>query len=140
MSRLIAKHSLGAKTLSSVEELSTIEKQIEEGIEAEKRILSYADTLITAMNERLETGGLQPGVPEPHPCSLRTSQIWSDELKNDYLDLANCCQRHVCRLDGYCKSRKKGKENECRFGYPFKIEPVSRIEFSETENSVKHIF
>ncbi len=104
---------------------------------AEKRILSYADTLITAMNERLETGGLQPGVPEPHPCSLRTSQISSDELKNDYLDLANCCQRHVCRLDGYCKSRKKGKENECRFGYPFKIEPVSRIEFSETENSVK---
>jgi hypothetical protein len=41
----------------------------------------------------------------------------------------------VCRLSGYCKSKKAG--NKCRFGYPFKLENQTRIEFIESENSVK---
>ncbi|RNA34445.1 hypothetical protein BpHYR1_037254 [Brachionus plicatilis] len=27
-------------------------------------------------------------------------------LDKDYEDLINCCQRHVCRINGYCKSTK----------------------------------
>ena len=87
------------------------------------------------MNSRIEEDGIQIGVPEPHPCGLRTSNISPYDLENDYLDLINCCQRHVCRLYGYYKSKKSGPSNS--FGYPFKLEPVSKIELIENENSVR---
>jgi hypothetical protein len=35
-------------------------------------------------------------VPDPHPCSLNTNQINSNEKDKDYEALVNCCQRHVC--------------------------------------------
>jgi hypothetical protein len=75
-------------------------------------------------------------VPEPHPCSLKTKDLLDE---NDYQDLANCCQRHVCRLDGYCRCKKNKKE--CRFGYPFKLQEKTVIEFEEKKNSVRaHIY
>lgn len=120
------------KTLNENEKIE-FDKIVTQGNQAEKRILSYADTLITAWNERLENDGLQIGVPDPHPCSLRTKVTTDDEMNQDYLSISNCCQRHVCRLEGYCKSTK---HKSCRFGYPFKVEPVSRIEFTENSNSV----
>ena len=88
------------------------------------------------MNTRLiDHQSLIIGVPEPHPCSLRTQNIPQDKIEEDYQQLSNCCQRHVCRLDGYCKSKKFSKN--CRFGYPFKLEEATRLEFIETENTVK---
>ncbi|RNA33804.1 hypothetical protein BpHYR1_047002 [Brachionus plicatilis] len=38
--------------------------------------------------------------PTPHPCSIKTSNINIDNLENDYENLINCCQRHVCRING----------------------------------------
>jgi hypothetical protein len=133
-SRLHIRRAVG-KVFTNIEEIEQFEKKVDNGIQAEKLILSYVDTLITAMNTRIDNGGLQIGVPDPHPCGLRTTDIEDSKLDNDYLDICNCCQRHVCRLEGYCKSKKC--DNKCRFGYPFQIEPVSRIEFTETENSVR---
>ena len=65
---------------------------------------TLADTLLTAMNNRLNF--IQDVVPEPHPCSLRTSLIKYEDMDDDYNDLINCCQRHVCSVNGYCKSKK----------------------------------
>lgn len=87
------------------------------------------------MNTRNEE---QPNcVPDPHPCSLNTNQISEDLLEKDYEDLINCCQRHMCRPDSYCKSKSKKLEGKCRFGYPFKLENNTRIEFIETKNTVR---
>jgi hypothetical protein len=84
------------------------------------------------MNTRVDR--IENVVPDPHPCSLNTNNISKEDLDKDYENLINCCQRHVCRLDGYCKSVKHGP-NMCRFGYPFKIEDATRIEFKEEPNS-----
>ena len=125
IAHLHKKQSIG-KVFNNTDEIIELEKIIEDGVIAEKKIITYTDTLITAMNMRLQNGEiLQLGVPDPHPCSYRTASIDPEKLDNDYNDITNCCQRHVCRLDGYCKS-KKG-DNKCRFGYPFKIEPVTRM-------------
>ena len=121
----------------TVEELNEHNKVLDKAYEAEKRIINYADTLITAFNEQIANEGLQIGVPEPHPCSIKTASVPDDQLDKDYNELINCCQRHVCRLEGYCKSSKPGFINKCRFGYPFEIQAVTRIEFHETPNSVK---
>ena len=50
-------------------------------------------------------------------------------MDKDYEELCNCCQRHVCRTEGYCKSKNT---NECRFGYPIDVNEKTRIEFKET--------
>ncbi|RNA27124.1 ATP-dependent DNA helicase PIF1, partial [Brachionus plicatilis] len=69
---------------------------------AEKKVISYTDTLITAMNTK--TDFTDKSVPVPHPCSLCTNRINDECLSKDYEELINCCQRHSCRLEGYCKS------------------------------------
>ena len=131
--RLLEK-ALSENKLNSTDEISQAEIKIKEGVEAEKIVIQYSNTLLTCMNTRLINGQLNfDGVPDPHPCSLRN--INSGDSNSDYEELANCVQRHVCRLDGYCKSKKK--LNECRFGYPFKLEAKTRIEFTEKEKSVR---
>ncbi len=69
--------------------------------------------------------------PVPHPWSLDPTKI--ENLNEHYKNIINCCQRHVCKLQAYCKS----KDGKCRFGYPFKIQTSTILEFIETKNSVK---
>ncbi|RNA33425.1 ATP-dependent DNA helicase PIF1 [Brachionus plicatilis] len=76
-------------------------------------------------------------VPDPHQCSLRTNKIKLEELPKDYENLINCCQRHKCRLDGYCKSSLAKNYGKCRFSFPFELESKTRIEFKETAKSVR---
>lgn len=73
-------------------------KIIEEGLQAEERIITYADTLITATNPREEPQ--EARVPDPHPCSISYLNLTEDQLEQDYAELINCCQRHSCRLEG----------------------------------------
>ena len=99
-------------------------------------INDYTNTLLTAFNPRTE---LQENiVPNPHPCSLDQNLIKEEERPQFYEAVLNCCQRHVCRPEGYCHSTKK---DGCRFDYPFELCEASHIEFTETGNSVKaHIY
>ena len=73
---------------------------IKDGQEATEKIIIYTDTLLTTWNEKLEKNGFKQGekpvVPDPHPCSLRTSDIPTNLLKNDYVEIINTCQRHLC--------------------------------------------
>ena len=80
-----------------------------EGLKAEEIVITYTDTLLTAMNDNQER---LTEVPNPHPCSLNTENIKAEDLDTDYFNLINCCQRHVCRLEGYCKSNSKSKKGK----------------------------
>jgi hypothetical protein len=91
----------------------------------EKKVIDYAEGLTTATNTRLNE----------HPCAKAFNAFLTKDLKSDYESIINCCQRHVCRLSGYCKSSKKF--NKCRFGYPLELLEKSHIIFSETKNTVR---
>ncbi len=82
---------------------------ISEGEEAEQRVISYVDWLQTATNPRPLGGDNRPEVPDPHPCSVDMTKVISDPEKREsqYIELCNCVQKHICRVDGYCKSTKK---------------------------------
>ncbi len=133
--RLASKNCVG-KIFQSQEEIDKYEALIDEAILAEEIVTNYADTLITAMNSKSLDD--KPQVPDPHPCSIRTSEIETSAKDEDYTELANCCQRHVCQLTSYCKSIKAGKT--CRFGFPFHKQTKTKIEFTETANSVRAEF
>jgi hypothetical protein len=75
------------------------------------------------MNTRASNDTIENKVPDPHPCSYDPKNIQDSD--KDYELISNCCQRHVCRLNGYCKSKKT---NKCRFGYPYAIE--SKLELN----------
>jgi hypothetical protein len=117
------------KTLMSPEDRDRWEDLLEEGQKAEEIICSYVDKLVTANNPRSAADRPQDGVPDPHPCSLDWRGI--TDRHDDYVQLANCCQKHVCRLDGYCSSKKRktetGAVSSCRFGYPFELVPKTRL-------------
>ena len=101
----------------------------------EKIIIDYTNTLLTAFNPRTEEQ--EQVVPDPHPCSIDQNEV--DDRPKLYEALINCCQRHVCRPDGYCKSKKK--DVKCRFHYPIEKTEATHIEFIEKGNSVKaHIY
>lgn len=105
---------------------------INEGRHAEIRIITYVDTLVTAINHK--TISANPEVPDPHPCCIDIQLIDEEMFDNDYVELINCTQRHVC---GYCQSKKQGMENQCRFGYPFENNPSTKLIFEE--NKTKRI-
>jgi hypothetical protein len=103
---------------------------IKQGKKAEEKIITYTDTLITATNTRTEAYANE--IPDPHPCSIDTRTISQDDKDSDYESIINCCQRHVCRPDGYCKTKKSGQT--CRFSYPIKKTATTTIEFVEKPN------
>lgn len=84
-----------------------LENLVKIGLESEEKVINYTDTLLTAMNDSSERLN---EVPDPHPCSVDVSSIEPDKIDEDYYNLINCCQRHVCRPNGYCKSNKQSKK------------------------------
>ena len=103
---------------------------------AEQRVSTYADTLLTAMNSRPRFVADFVTVPDHHPCTKNKLEFLDnpDSLDADSLELPDCCQRHICRPDGYCKS-KKG--NGCRFDYPIQLQSGTTINFEEFGSSVR---
>ena len=94
---------------------------IQKGKEAEERIITYVDTIVTAMNpKQTDLNIINPVVPDPHPCCIDICLIDPDDYDEDYLELVNCVQRHVCRTSGYCKNKKKDyKILNHKFLFPF---------------------
>ncbi|RNA24394.1 ATP-dependent DNA helicase PIF1 [Brachionus plicatilis] len=105
---------------------------IKQGKEAEETVIKYAETLLSATNPR--TCPSCNTTPETHPCTIDFTNLNPEQHLKDYEDIINCVQRHVCRPDGYCKS-KKGN-NKCRFEFPHDLIEKTEIVFKETENTV----
>ncbi|CAF1021150.1 unnamed protein product [Brachionus calyciflorus] len=95
----LAEKKLENKEFDTEEIYNQLVDDIEKGKESEHKIKTYTDTLISAMIPRTEF--VENCVPNPHPCSIKTSNVNVDYLEKDYENLINCCQRHVCRLNGY---------------------------------------
>ena len=87
---------------------------------AEQRVITYVNTILRAMNSRPRFVADSVTIPDPYPCTKNMLKFLDnpDSVDADYLELSNCSQRHICRPDGYCKS-KKG--NRCRFDYPIQL-------------------
>ena len=68
---------------------------IEKGKLAEERIISYVDTLVTAMNPKKMDYSQINGPPDPHPCCIDICLLDPEEYDEDYFKIVNCCQRHV---------------------------------------------
>lgn len=97
-----------SKNDTSIENYEEIQNLIKLGVESEQRIINYTDTL-TAMNDnKIRTNE----IPDPHPCSINITLVDPDKKDDDYFNLINFCQRHVCRLDGYCKSNKQSNKGK----------------------------
>ena len=115
---------------TTIEKLNQI---VELGIQSEKIVINYTNTLLTTMNPRVESELNE--VPDPHPCSLDYKTIPENERDKLYENIVNCCQVHKCKpASGYCK---KHANDECRFGYPKDKCLATHIEFIETAGSVK---
>ena len=113
----------------SEEELAQFQADVANSLDAERRVIQYADWLLTAVkirNDDIHTVGAT--VPDPHPCSKNVVPILDDPvaMDADYADLANCVQRHVCRPQGYCHNTRG---TGCRFGYPKPNEEETKIVF-----------
>lgn len=121
----------------SEEEQEEIQQKIIEGYEAEKTVIRYVDFLTTTFNPRQNPGSPEDAsVPDPHPCSKDISDILRDSaaMDGDYEEIVNCVQRHICRHNGYCRSKNDGK---CRFNFPFDRQTETKLIFEKTGNSVK---
>ncbi|RMZ94086.1 ATP-dependent DNA helicase PIF1 [Brachionus plicatilis] len=119
----------------NIESHNLFKDLISEGEKAKQKVVEYTDTLISAINPR--TDFVENCVPDPHPCSLKTNKIKQEDLPKDYEDVISCCQRHKCRLDGYCKSSLAKNTGKCKFPFPFQLENKTKIEFKETTNTVR---
>ncbi len=54
----------------------------------ERTVCNYADTLLTAMNTRVNL--ISGSVPDPHPCSLDPNTLRSVDEDDDYEAIINC--------------------------------------------------
>jgi hypothetical protein len=66
-------------------------KSIIDGKAAEKIVITYTNTLLTAMNPRTDLQ-VENVCPNPHPCSLDRNTIPTDQYNDDYEAVVNCCQ------------------------------------------------
>jgi hypothetical protein len=131
----MATEKLNDASIVDTERVALIETQ-RIGVESEIIIIDYVENLISATNTRSIIDA-EPRIPEPHPCSIQYADLQNVDKDRDYEELINCVQRHVCRLNGYCKSSKKQNEGKCRFGYPIAVKDKTSIEFMVSGNKVK---
>jgi len=102
--------------IENVEQIN-FENDVKNGKEAESQICEYVDSLMTAVNPI--NGPVEEFVKlSIHPCKKRLQEIPQEELESDYIDLANCVQRHTKCSSAYCL-RKTNDKQECRFKFPY---------------------
>ncbi len=94
---LTAKYYISLKSkkilesgLASEDEILEHNRAIEIGRESEKIIINYCETLLTAINTRIEAVASE--LQDPHPCSLDFNEIYEEDYDKDYENLINCCQ------------------------------------------------
>ena len=129
--RLTAANLEDSDYVANLSEKDIHEKRIlvNEGLLSEQKVLDYTDTLLTAVNTRLDpVNPFNAEVPIPHSCSTNVSAILNDQpATNKYYEVANCVQRHACR-PAVIASKKKGG-SKFRFNYHFDETDESRIVF-----------
>ena len=99
-----------------------------------ENVTSYADSIVSTINPAISLDGSNSDnapLPQtkPHVCNKPYSEV--EDIKMDLIELIATCQRHTRCSPAYCLKKKKGVQ-ECRFGYPKPLQPVTTIDMEGT--------
>ena len=94
-----------------------------------ENVTSYADSIVSTINPAISMDGSNAEnapLPQikPHVCNKPYSEV--EDFKMDLIELIATCQRYTRCSPAYCLKKKKGVQ-ECRFGYPKPLQPVTTI-------------
>ncbi|XP_028394469.1 uncharacterized protein LOC114518663 [Dendronephthya gigantea] len=88
---------------------------VREGQDAERKLISYVDWLVTTVNDDLPDENWT--VPDPHPSAVKATSVDNHDV--DYHRLVNSVERHTRCSPAYCLKKKRvDLPAECRFGFP----------------------
>ena len=98
-------------------------------IAAAEKITSYVDGIVSTNNPAIAPDGSNPEcapLPKtrPHVCNKPYAEV--EDINMDLVDLIATCQCHTRCSIAYCLKKRKGKQ-ECRFGFPKPLQPVTSI-------------
>ena len=96
-----------------------------------ENVTSYADSIVSTINPAISMDGSNAEnapLPQikPHVCNKPYSEV--EDFKMDLIELIATCQRHTRCSPAYCLKKKKKGVQECRFGYPKPLQPVTTID------------
>ena len=103
------------------------------GQQAKEKAIAYADWFVTTVNDSIPDGHWT--VPQPHPCTIKLTDVPDTALDEDYTNLVNTVQRHTRCSPAYCIKRKQNQQQPtCRFGYPKECTDQTDITFEQLSN------
>ena len=104
---------------------------------AKQIIAQYADRIVSTCNPGVLPDGSNlddapPAKANPHICNQAYNAI--QDLDRDLVDLLATCQRHTRSCSpAYCLRTRHGRQ-ECRFGYPKKLQPDTALVSEDGES------
>ena len=104
---------------------------------AKQIIAQYADRIVSTCNPGVLPDGSNlddapPARTNPHICNQAYNAI--QDLDRDLVDLVATCQRHTRSCSpAYCLRTRHGRQ-ECRFGYPKKLQPDTALVSEDGES------
>ena len=102
-----------------------VQLQIQAEQEAQATVISYADWLVTTMNEALPQNNWT--FPSPHPSAISIENV--QNLDRDYKALVNPVERYTKCSTACCSKIKPGKQPTCRFHFPKDFQDETSIDF-----------
>ena len=103
-----------------------------------ENVTSYADSIVSTINPAISMDGSNAEnapLPQtkPHVCNKPYSEV--EDIKMDLIELIATCQRHTRCSPAYCLKKKKKGVQECRFGYPKPLQPVTTIDTNTADTA-----
>ncbi|XP_028408792.1 uncharacterized protein LOC114531365 [Dendronephthya gigantea] len=103
---------------------------VREGEDAERKLISYVDWLVTTVNDDLPDENWT--VPDPHPSAVKATSVDNHDV--DYHRLVNSVERHTRCSPAYCLKKKRvGLPAECRFGFPKPLQEETALIYEVRE-------
>ena len=107
------------KDENTIENLATLDQDIEAGNKAAQTACKSVDWLLSSVNPSPPDKDMWIR-PDTHPCQRQYKEIPEWDMDSDYIDLLNIVQRHTRSSTNYCLRKKTNeKELKCRFHFPF---------------------
>ena len=93
-------------------------------------IVSYADSIVSTINPTISIDGSNAenaprAQTKPHVCNKPYANV--KDINMDLVEMIATCQRHTRCSPAYCLKKKKKGVQECRFGYPKPLQPITTI-------------
>ncbi|XP_028419074.1 uncharacterized protein LOC114544711 [Dendronephthya gigantea] len=103
---------------------------VREGEDAERKLISYVDWLVTTVNDDLPDENWT--LPDPHPSAVKATSVDNHDV--DYHRLVNSVERHTRCSPAYCLKKKRvDLPAECRFGFPKPLQEETALIYEVRE-------